>query len=108
RVLWGKAEFGLDDWGRWAAGFMTTPIRRIRSVCWARAASGNVTAAPPTRPMNSRRLIGRLSNREPAAYHTAGAEGAVLRGTENLSGECPLYPQKRTLVERVGMCALCR
>jgi hypothetical protein len=41
--------------------------------------------------MNSRRLMSRLSNREPAAYHTAGAEGAVLRGTENLSGECPLW-----------------
>jgi len=27
--------------------------------CCARAASGHVAAAPPTRPMNSRRLMGR-------------------------------------------------
>jgi tripartite-type tricarboxylate transporter receptor subunit TctC len=39
--------------------------------------------------------MGRLSNREPAAYHTAGAEGAALRGTENLSGECPLCAKSR-------------
>jgi hypothetical protein len=37
------------------------PMRRIRSACCARAASGcHVPAAPPTSVMNSRRLIGLL------------------------------------------------
>ena len=36
---------------------MSTPMRRIRSACCARAASGHVAAAPPIRLMNSRRLI---------------------------------------------------
>ena len=35
---------------------MSTPMRRIRSLCCARAASGHA-AAPPTSVMNSRRLI---------------------------------------------------
>src|SRR6516164_4983168 len=35
---------------------MSTPIRRIRSACCARAASGNA-AAPPTMAINSRRLM---------------------------------------------------
>jgi hypothetical protein len=34
---------------------MSTPIRRIRSVCCARAAGGHV-AAPPSSVMNSRRF----------------------------------------------------
>jgi len=25
-----------------------------------------------------------------------------------MKSRCPLYPQKQTLVERVGMCALCQ
>src|SRR5450631_1643628 len=33
-------------------------MRRARSVCWACAESGHVTAAPPTAKMNSRRFIG--------------------------------------------------
>jgi hypothetical protein len=46
--------------------------------------------------------MSRLSNREPAAYHTAGAEGAVLRGTENLSG----VGQKQTWRHQIAMSAL--
>ena len=42
-----------------AARFMSTPTRRTRSVCCARAMSGHATAAPPRSDMNSRRLIGR-------------------------------------------------
>jgi hypothetical protein len=32
----------------------------------------------------------------------------VSRELLEKAGECPLYPQKRTLVERVGMSALCQ
>ena len=35
----------------------STPMRRIRSGCCARAASGQAAAAPPTSVMNSRRFI---------------------------------------------------
>jgi hypothetical protein len=35
---------------------MSTPMRRIRSGCCARAASGQVAAAPPSSVMNWRRL----------------------------------------------------
>jgi len=34
-----------------------TPIRRIRSGCCARAASGHAAAAPPSSVMNERRLM---------------------------------------------------
>src|SRR5262249_36350761 len=37
-----------------AARFTSTPIRRIRSPCCARAASGHTTAAPPSSVMKSR------------------------------------------------------
>ena len=36
---------------------MSTPMRRIRSACCARAASGHAAAAPPSSVMNSRRLM---------------------------------------------------
>src|SRR5713226_10249492 len=36
---------------------MSTPMRRIRSGCCARAASGHVAATLPIKPINSRRLI---------------------------------------------------
>ena len=36
---------------------ISTAIRRIRSRCCARAASGHAAAAPPSSVMNSRRLI---------------------------------------------------
>ena len=32
----------------------------------------------------------------------------VISGHRKGSAECPLYPQKRTLIERVRMCALCQ
>ena len=34
---------------------MSTPMRRIRSACCARAATGHAAAAPPSSVMNSRR-----------------------------------------------------
>jgi hypothetical protein len=36
---------------------ISTPMRRIRSPCCARAASGHATVAPPSSVMKSRRLI---------------------------------------------------
>ena len=36
---------------------MSTPMRRIRSRCCARAASGHAAAAPPSSVMNSRLLV---------------------------------------------------
>ena len=38
---------------------MSTPMRRMRSPCCARAASGHAAAAPPSSVMNSRRCSGR-------------------------------------------------
>src|SRR5215471_19351044 len=38
-----------------AVVFMSTPMRRTRSPCCARAASGHVAAAPPSAASNSRR-----------------------------------------------------
>jgi hypothetical protein len=35
---------------------MSSPTRRIRSPCCARAASGHATAAPPSSVMNARRF----------------------------------------------------
>ena len=35
---------------------MSTPMRRIRSPCCARAASGHAAAAPPSSVMNARRF----------------------------------------------------
>jgi hypothetical protein len=42
----------------YAAGLAgcNTPMRRIRSACCARAASGHTAAAPPMSVMNSRRF----------------------------------------------------
>jgi uncharacterized protein YchJ len=36
---------------------MSTPMRRTRSLCCARAANGHTAAAPPSSVMKSRRLI---------------------------------------------------
>ena len=36
---------------------MSTPMRRTRSACCARAASGQAAAVPPRNVMNSRRLM---------------------------------------------------
>jgi hypothetical protein len=40
------------------ARFMSTPMRRVRSRCCARAASGHAAAALPSSVMNSRRRMG--------------------------------------------------
>ena len=43
-------------------------MRRMRSGCCARAASGHVTAAPLTSVTNSRRLIGISEAKDTASY----------------------------------------
>jgi hypothetical protein len=40
----------------WLAAVAGGPMRRTRSGCCARAASGHATAAPPSSVMNSRRF----------------------------------------------------
>jgi hypothetical protein len=47
--------------------FMSTPMRRIRSPCCARAASGHAAAPPPSSVMNVRRLIRSSRRRARAA-----------------------------------------
>ena len=46
---------GASDSGSSAASALSTPMRRIRSPCCARASSGQATAALPSTPRNSRR-----------------------------------------------------
>ena len=49
---------------------MSTPMRRVLSLCCARAANGHATAAPPSTAMNSRRFI--QSPRRPRAPRVNG------------------------------------
>ena len=58
-----------------AAGLISTPMRRIRSACCARATNGQAAAAPPSSVMNSRRLIRSPRRRGRAAWvQLAGPE----------------------------------
>ena len=52
---------------------ISTPMRRIRSGCCARAANGHAAAAPPSSVMNSRRFI--RSPRRPALATCRGFRG---------------------------------
>src|SRR5262249_53230155 len=54
---------------------VSTPMRRTRSPCCARAASGHVTAAPPSSVMNSRRFIRSPRRRGPAASRVSSGRG---------------------------------
>src|SRR5215831_12694363 len=60
---------------------MSTAIRRIRSPCCARAASGHAAAAPPSSVMNSRRFIRspRRREREASAAQSADAIKVVRK-----------------------------
>src|SRR5947209_651804 len=58
-------------------------MRRVRLDCCPRAPRGHVAAAPPSRVMNARRLMGRLSpepseksqgRKQPTTYHLAVSE----------------------------------
>ena len=68
---------------------MSTPIRRTRSPCCARAASGPTSAVLPRSAMNSRRLMEasppaetseqlRLSHRGPRSVHHSKFRGQCL------------------------------
>ena len=75
---------------------MSTPIRRVRSGCCARATNGHVTA-PPINVMNSRRLIASPKSQE---AHRSGSE---------LGGESPTdfaLGQKQTFASQKAMSAL--
>jgi len=64
--------------GSSAVVFMSTPMRRTRSVCCARAASGHATAAPSS-VMNSRRLLIRSPHPRSRAASAAHRYGALSR-----------------------------
>src|SRR5262245_16550635 len=63
----------------WACGssasrFTSTPMRRTPPGCCARAASGQVAAAPPSNDMNARRLMGAPPQARAERYHTVAQE----------------------------------
>ena len=78
-----------DDSGSVAESPISTPMRRMRSDCSARATSGRAATAPPSSVMNSRRFITspcrtfrfqlRPSKQESAPSETVGGCGNVRR-----------------------------
>ena len=64
--------------GSSAARFMTTPMRRARSGCCARAVSGHA-AAPPRSVMNARRLMGAYPRPKGSADYSRSRSGWVSR-----------------------------
>jgi hypothetical protein len=52
-----NAPLRACDCGSSAGCALSTPIRRVRALCCARAASGHAAVAPPISVMNSRRLM---------------------------------------------------
>src|SRR6516225_11623119 len=81
----------------------STLIRRSRSGCCARNASGHVVAAPIS-VMKSRRLI---ACPEAQTGHRTGSNWEVGSGQTD-ARQCPLYPRKRTLELSRVMSALCK
>jgi hypothetical protein len=78
--------------------FMSTPIRRIRSPCCARAASGQV-AAPPSSVMNSRLVIVSSAFKDLRCQSAPKARIAILSVSAALSkrGTAPTtIPAKKT------------
>src|SRR5204862_957953 len=93
---------------------MSTPIRRIRSRCCARTASGHAAAALPSKVTNSRRFIGPThANDRTLPHHvissvlcvTAILTANVADGSKPVrlrASTCfPVYPQQRTFVGAV-------
>ena len=76
---------------------ISTPIRRIRSDCCARAASGHAAAAPPvlseldTRKWN----LGQPSELEGHVAELVGIEGGVVSGVINLESSGVEAPDRR-------------
>src|SRR5262249_16643751 len=91
---------------------LSMATRRMRSACCAWATSGHI-AAPPTNAINSRRLMLTLSRRHSNNITWGIGEAHecplwVKSRHRSTASQCPLYPRKRTLVERVVMSALCQ
>ena len=113
-----NAPIRAMDSGSSAARFMSTPIRRIRSPCCARAATGHAAAAPPMSLMNSRRRIaivleeGRQSSQPGhqnricdgkgrcafAAKYSCAIVGSGSKPVRLRTSKCfPVYPPKADL-----------
>src|SRR5260221_2922535 len=100
---------------------MSTPMRRTRSPCWARAAIGHAVAALPSSVMNSRRFTdsaSRASDRTMAHLSTggdccaAGFQSGLCRFRSDsvipvMSAARPLFPRKRTSIRDLAMSHLC-
>src|SRR5215831_14985416 len=82
--------------GSSAARYMSTPIRRIRSGCCARAASDrssdDIAAAPPSSVRNSRRLMSNMARFPPPASAGVSSPRLLARYRRDFNPE--LYPQK--------------
>ena len=109
-----RCELGAS--GSSAAMSMSTPMRRIRSGCCARAAERPCAAAPPRRPMKSRRLMSRPAQETASCASSECFDRAesrlrycnmrsgrcplwVISGHWRPIRRCPLYPRKRTSAE---------
>ena len=85
-----------------SAKSISTPMRRMRSACCARATIGHVAAALPRRVMNSRRLMCPLRT-----CSKQGLKPSTLRtGGELQSGPMSALGQKRTCAAQNSMSAL--
>src|SRR5262249_5119444 len=88
--------------GSSAARYMSTPIRRIRSGCCARAASDrssdDIAAAPPSSVRNSRRLMSNMARFPPPA--SAGVSSPRLLARYRRDFKPELYPQKHGQEDR--------
>jgi hypothetical protein len=66
--------------------------RTLAAGCWARAARGHDTAAPPSSVMNSRRLMSNMARFPPPA--SAGVPSPRLLAGYRRDFKPELYPQK--------------
>jgi hypothetical protein len=83
RLCWNAATRACAS-GSSSAWPMSTPIRRTRSGCCARAGSGQIAAVPPISVMNSRRLMPIMgfdpSRALPGVRHDSSNRAALARG----------------------------
>ena len=68
-----NAAMRACPWGSSAASGMSTPMRRIRSDCCARAVSGHVAPTPTSSVMNSRRRLSNIGTASRARATTLSA-----------------------------------
>jgi len=76
---------------------------RMRQVHKPMAACKQISRRLPNRRTDGGRCMQKMVIPPRTTLHSAPATLS-----KNLKFECPLYPQKRTLIERVGMSALCQ